>query len=41
MSSDGFYSQPNIDTAKVQETHKKLLADLVVAETEWMDAQAG
>ncbi|GJL85920.1 MAG: glycosyl transferase family 1 [Micavibrio sp.] len=38
MSAEGFYSQPNIDTAKIQETHTKVTADLVAAETEWMAA---
>lgn len=39
MSADGFYDLPNIDTAKIQETHKTVLADLVTTETEWMEAQ--
>ncbi len=41
MNAEGFYTAPNIDTAKIQETHTKVLADLVVAETEWMEAQEG
>ncbi len=41
MNAEGFYTAPNIDTARIQETHTKVLADLVVAETEWMEAQEG
>lgn len=39
MSAEGFYTQPNIDTAKIQETHAQMAADLVAAETEWMELQ--
>ncbi len=41
MSADGFYTKSNIDTAKIQETHRKVLADLVVAETQWMEVSGG
>jgi len=41
MSAEGFYTKPNADTAKVQEKHTQVVADLETVEAEWLEAQAG
>ena len=41
MSAEGFYTKPHEETAKVQDKHAKVMADLESTEVEWLDAQAG
>ncbi len=41
MSSEGFYNKPHEETAKVQDKHAKITADIESTEVEWLEALAG
>lgn len=41
MSAEGFYMKPLAETAKVQDKHAKVLADLEAMEEQWLQALAG
>ncbi len=41
MSAEGFYTKPHSETAKVQDKHVQVVADLETAEAEWLKAQEG
>ncbi len=41
MSADGFYMKPLSETAKVQEKHAQVVADLEAMEEQWLQALAG
>ncbi len=41
MSTEDFYTKPHTETAKVQDKHAQIVADLESAEAQWLNAQEG